>query len=197
MTKLEYNEKQIKFMLRSTKREGIEELILRMEKDGFFTSPCSGANHLAVPGGLAEHSLNVFYAMASIKSALYSTRKAPEKNYTVDTLVIVSLLHDLGKMGDFGKPNYVENTLKSGKQSDSKPYKTNPDLLYIPHEVRSVSIASEYIRLTEEEYHAIYYHNGKYTHTGYDLTETPLQMILHLADLWASREMEVTADNVE
>jgi hypothetical protein len=66
--------------------------------------------------------------------------------------------------------------------------------LYIPHEVRSVKIASRFIHLTEYEEHAIYYHNGKYTHTGYDLKETPLQMLLHFADLWCSRVLEEEID---
>lgn len=174
----------IEELLRSTKRAGIEALIDAMDEMGFYSAPCSGSFHLARSGGLAEHSLNVYrYAM--------KVRDGLGVKIDDDTLIIASLLHDLGKVGNGHKPNYVPNYLKSGKQSDSKPYETNKDLLYEPHEVRSIVLASKYIELTEEEEHAIYYHNGKYTHTGYDLKETPLQMIIHFADLWCAKEIEV------
>lgn len=177
---------QIKNLLESTKREGIYALTAAMEAGGFFEAPCSGAHHLAKPGGLAEHSLNVYNLAVKLNESL--SAQLPE-----DSIIIASLLHDLGKMGDFGKPNYVENFLKSGKISDSKPYTTNPDLLYVDHEIRSVSIASQYIKLTEDEYFAILYHNSLYGQLKYSYSgkETPLSLIIHYADLWASRVTEV------
>ena len=110
-----------------------------------------------------------------------------------DSITIVALLHDLGKMGQFEKPNYVDNILKSGKVSESKPYTTNPELLPVDHEIRSIVIASMFIDLTEEEQFAILYHNGLYGTVGrYTLQgkETPLYMILHWADMWAARVTE-------
>ena len=49
-----------------------------------------------------------------------------------------------------------------------------------------------YIDLTEEEQHAILYHNGLYGPLKYEIqgNETPLYMIIHFADLWASRVVE-------
>lgn len=175
-------------LLKETKRPGIEKLIEWMEGNGFFTAPCSGGHHLAKEGGLAEHSLNVYDLAEDL--ALTLCRDEPIASVNRQSVIIVALLHDLGKVGDHGKENYVPNILKSGKQSDSKPYITSTELLYLPHEVRSIAIAERFIDLTEEEEHAIYYHNGKYTHVGYDLKETPLQMLLHFADLWASRQIE-------
>lgn len=163
---------------------GILGLIDEMDKGGFFTAPCSGQFHLSKEGGLAEHSLNVMNLMFRLDHDLDAG--IPERS-----IVLCGLLHDLGKMGDYGKPNYTPNILKSGKQSDSKPFETNKDLLYIDHAIRSVVIAERYIKLTEEEEHAIIYHNGKYTHLGYDLKETPLMLILHFADMWASRVVEI------
>lgn len=174
---------KIESLLMSTNREGMDKLLEHMEENGFYSAPCSGNHHLSVEGGLAQHSLNVWEVSKAIVSDICTDLNA-------DSLIIVTLLHDLGKMGDYGKPNYVENILKTGKRSESKPYETNKELLYIPHEVRSIEIAERFITLTEEEAHAIYYHNGKYTHIGYDLKETPLQMILHFSDMWASRVVE-------
>ena len=102
------------------------------------------------------------------------------------------MLHDLGKCGQFGKPLYVPNILKSGKPSDTKPYETNRDLLTLPHEVVSVVEATKFIDLTEDEQRAIAWHNGLYGCFKYDIQgkETPLYMIIHFADMWASRVVE-------
>lgn len=175
-------------LLISTERQGMDGLIEEMYCGGFFEAPCSGNFHLAKEGGLLEHSLNVYDAMNTL-SISWCIR---ERNELRNSIIICALLHDLGKMGDYGKPNYVPNLLKSGKVSDSKPYETNKNLLYVPHEVRSVSIASKHIRLTEEEYFAILYHNGLYGDFKYAISgkETPLYMLLHFADLWSSRVTE-------
>lgn len=178
------NRKCIVGLLESAEVDGMDFLVWEMDNNGFFKAPCSGQYHLSVPGGLAKHSLNVYDNMVKLNE----TFKADIPNRSI---ILCGLLHDLGKAGDYGKDNYVPNILKSGKLSDAKPYETNKELLYIPHEVRSIAIAERYIRLTEEEEHAIYYHNGKYTHIGYDLKETPLMMILHFADMWCSRVVEI------
>ena len=168
-----------------TKRDNIKELIECMEDGGFYESPCSGAHHLAEPGGLLEHSLNVLTLARDLARAWEST--IPDESVTIS-----ALLHDLGKMGDHGKPNYAENYLKDGSRSSAKPYITNTDLVYIPHEVRSVLIAERYIYLSEEEERAILWHNGLYGQFRNDITgkETELYMIIHFADMWASRITE-------
>lgn len=186
---------RIKTLLLSTKRRGVSELIEYMEKHGFFTAPCSGAHHLAKEGGLAEHSLNVYDIACKFA-------KVSEAHIDQNSLIICALLHDIGKMGQFSKQNYVPNMLKGratkanpdpeSYQSVSKPYKTNPDLLYIDHEVRALPIIGRFIELGEEEQQAILWHNGLYGPFKYEIQgkETPLYMILHFADMWASRVIE-------
>ena len=177
----EFNE-----LLRSTHRKGVEDLIGAMETGGFYEAPCSGAHHLSKPGGLVEHSLNVFNAARALNAAWGRPVEDQE------TLIVTCLLHDLGKMGDHYKPNYVENILKSGERSSAKPYTTNTELTYIPHEIRSVMIAERYIFLSEDEEKAILWHNGLYGEFKYDIQgkEDELYMILHFADMWASRIIE-------
>ena len=172
--------------LRNTGRKGIDNLIKAMEKGGFFEAPCSGKFHLSKEGGLLEHSLNVLDCARKLN-------KAFDNPIEESTLTIVALLHDLGKMGDHGKPNYVEKLLKSGERSAAEPYTTNKDLAYIDHEIRSVMIAERYIELSEEEETAILWHNGLYSLFKYEIQgkETPLYMVLHFADLWCSRVTEV------
>lgn len=188
-------------------KENMKALLKHMEEIGFYEMPCSGGNHLAKKGGLAEHSLNVAQYALSLLNVWY---EEPYISQWSNSVIICGLLHDLGKCGQFQKPGYVPNIIKDGrptkadpvqkyKQSESKPYKVNPDLLNIPHEIRSVSIINEYIALTEEEYHAILYHNGLYGPLYREINgkETALYMIIHFADMWCSRIVEEGDDNAE
>lgn len=180
----------IRESLMKTKREGVIDLLGYMQEIGFLTAPASTQFHGAYDGALAEHSVNVLRAAEKLGVAWLG---GAEYNKIQDSVVICALLHDLGKCGQFDKPYYVENLLASGKVSDSKPYKVNPDLLNVPHEIRSIVMATMFIDLTEEEQHAILYHNGLYGSLKYEITgkETPLYMIIHFADMWASRVMEM------
>lgn len=172
-------------LLRMTERPGIEDLLKWMEENGFYNAPCSGKYHLAKSGGLAEHSLNVLRIATSLVCELMVERGTkPLPPGFGESVVICALLHDLGKTGQYGKPNYIEDE-EGGK------FKGNKDLLYVPHEIRSVAIASKFIELTEEEQFAILYHNGLYGELkSIKSNETPLYMILHFADMWASRVVE-------
>ena len=179
----------IRDSLMKTKREGIVDLLGYMNEIGFLEAPCSGGNHLAKKGGLAEHSVNVLTIAEKIGVALLGGARY---NEVQDSVVIAALLHDLGKCGDYEKPMYVESILKSGKQSDTKPYKRNPELSAVPHAVRSIKLATLFIDLTEAEEWAILCHDGLYDFMYKELKgkETWLQMIIHWADMWASRIIE-------
>jgi len=51
-------------------KDGIRRLLNHMENIGFYEMPCSGGNHLAKIGGLAEHSLNVTRYALSLLNGL-------------------------------------------------------------------------------------------------------------------------------
>lgn len=185
----------IENLLRQTKRPGIEELLAWMDLAGFYDAPCSSKHHLAKPGGLAEHSLNVCRTACLLLEGFYVGQGKAFTQKFLDSVVISALLHDLGKVGQFGKPNYIIDHILTdeipGNEYPIPQYKTNPDLLYIPHEVRSIALASQFIALTEEEQFAILYHNGLYGELkGFKNNETPLLLILHFADMWAARVVE-------
>lgn len=200
MKKMEVKERFVEMLL-GTRRAGMDKLIDWMENNGFFTSPCSGGNHLAKEGGLAEHSLNVFRLM---NADAVCKMKVEDYESNKSSIIITSLLHDLGKCGDYGKPGYVPNMIKDGrptkaepeqkyKQSETKPFEVNKELIPVDHEIRSVKIASKFIDLTEEEELAILWHNGLYGNFKYQIQgkETPLYLLLHFADMWASRVVEI------
>lgn len=179
--------------LMKTKREGMADLLSFIQDIGFLDAPCSGGNHLAKKGGLLEHSVNVLKYAEKIGVALLG---GAEYNKVQDSVVIAALLHDLGKCGDYDKPMYVDNILKSGKPSEAKPFKRNPDLLAVPHAVRSIKLATLFIDLTEDEEWAILCHDGLYDFMYKDLKgkETWLQLIIHWADMWASHIIEGGSD---
>jgi 23S rRNA maturation-related 3'-5' exoribonuclease YhaM len=170
----------IKALLLGTKRAGIEKLLDYMEKSGFFEAPASTKYHGASAGKLAEHSFNVYVCAMEIAKALGAI------NVSKDSIVICAILHDLGKAGQFGKPLYIEATEKE------QPYEYNKNLLSLDHEVASVVEIQKYIELTEDEQQAIAWHNGLYGLFANRIkgNETPLYMIIHFADMWASRVIE-------
>lgn len=180
-------------LLTRTSRDGMDKLVEWMEENGFFEAPCSTQHHLCKEGGLAEHSLNVYDIASKLSMVFPQYFEIP-----FDSVVIAALLHDIGKCGQFGKRYYVENYLakkdKDGNavRSTTKPYITNAELLNVPHEIRSLSIIDRFVDLTEDEQFAILHHNGMYGDLKYQLNgkETPLQILIHTADMFASRLAE-------
>lgn len=197
-------EEQINFFrdsMMSTEREGMADLLDFMTDIGFLTAPASGGNHLCKDGGLLEHTVNVMILAEKIGVAMLG---GAAYNKIHDNVVIAAGLHDLGKCGREGSPYYVENMIQDGrptkkepeqkyKRSESKPFKVSGSLCHIDHPLRSVELAARYIDLTEEEEHAIFYHDGMYGSLAYDLKghEEPLQTIIHFADFWAAQFLEV------
>lgn len=182
--------------LMETEREGMAELLTFIQDIGFLDAPCSGGNHLCKKGGLLIHSVNVYLNAERIGIALLGDEKYAEMK---NSIAIASLLHDLGKVGDYGKAMYVENILKSGKVSDAKPFKRNPSLSAVPHAIRSIKLATLFIDLTEDEEWSILCHDGLYDFMKYDMKghETPLSLIIHWADMWSSHVVEGGTDDTK
>ena len=187
MTEIDVKE-EIEGLLRGDGRAGIEDLLATMQESGFYEAPASsgGGKHNAFAGGLAAHSLSVYWTASRIADAL-GAGEAVKKS-----LPVACLLHDLGKAGDFGKSLYVPNILKGGKVPTAKPWERNKGLTNIPHAIRSVIVAERWIDLTEDEEYAIMYHDGLYDREtgGFAVVqghETKLLLILHWADMWSSR----------
>lgn len=191
LEKLKLTTKQkIRTLLVQTGREGMGALLDYMEEIGFFLMPASTHYHGAYEGALAEHSLNVLNIAEKWGVAAYG---GEGYNAIHNSVVICSLLHDVGKCGQFGKPGYIPNFLTNGEPSDKKPFEVNKSLLNVPHEVRSIDIISRFVDLTENEQFAILMHNGLYGPFYKELKSddaSPLYMLIHFADMWASRVIE-------
>lgn len=171
-------------LLESTERKGIKDLTNYLKSSKIELTPASTRYHLAKEGGLIEHSLNVYDIATKINKEL-------ETEIEEDTIILISLLHDIGKHLYYNKPQYIDKYLKNGKKG-VQPYETNKDLIHVPHEIKSIQIISQFIELTEEETFAILYHNGMYGPLKYELQgkESKEYLILHFADMWTSRIIE-------
>lgn len=155
----------------------------------WLKSPASTKYHLCEQGGLLEHSINVAETMLKIKNVL-----AP--NINDESCAITAILHDLGKIGMPGAPQYLINepTEKQKKYGfkPEYPYRFNKELVYLSVPVRSIYLALNYIRLTEEEVQAIVYHDGQYVEDNRSCAthEEPLTLLLQYADNWSGFVIE-------
>ena len=150
----------------------------------YMTTPASTKYHLCCERGLLEHSVNVAENLLKIKAVL-----APD--ISDESCVIVALLHDLGKAGMPGKPQYIKNE-PSPKQKAygypaSTPYSFNKDLLYLSVPIRGLYLAASRFPLTEEEVQAIVYHDGQYVEDNRSVAarEERLTLLLQYADNWS------------
>lgn len=172
-------------LLRSTNREGIEDVISFLEKTDFFKAPASTRFHGSFEGGLLEHSMKVYEILKEkVKNTCIDI---PVKN---ETLIIVALLHDICKT-NFYKVDY-RNAKNSFGEWEKVPYYTVEDTIPYGHGEKSVMMLTEYIKLTNEEKYSIRWHMGftepkeNYTTLGIAYKKYPLALLLHEADLEAT-----------
>ena len=189
-------------LLRSTNREGIENLISFIQKSDFYTAPASTRFHSCHEGGLLEHTLNVYDRLVS----KFNDELWKEKiDIKPENLIISALLHDLCKCYYYGtelrnKKIYSEH----GKKSDANgrydwetvPSYTVDDKIPYGHGEKSVMMAEEFIRLEPIERYAIRWHMGftepkeNWNVLGCAIRKYPLILALHASDLEATYLLE-------
>jgi hypothetical protein len=164
--------------------EPFARLTEHLEKNTeWMTAPASTRFHLCKECGLLEHSVNVAETLLKLKDLL-----APE--ISDESCVIVGLLHDLGKAGVPGNPQYLVNEptprQKQYGYPASTPYRFNTDLIYLSVPARSLYLALPYLPLSEMEVQAILYHDGQYVDDNRNVAknEEPLTLLLQYADNW-------------
>lgn len=179
-------------------RAGAEELLawLTSPQSDFFTAPASTRYHGSHPGGLCEHSLNVYHCLKDYleRPAVRDTYGMNDpKLYTPETIAVVSLLHDLCKV------NCYRESQRNVKGPDGKwtsvPYYEFDDQLPYGHGEKSVYIATGFMRLERHEAFAIRYHmgfsvEGDARNVGAAFEKFPLAMALFIADMEATYYLE-------
>lgn len=181
-----------KELLGRVKRTGIKDLADFLDKSDFYKAPASTHHHLAYEGGLLDHSLNVYNRLVD-KYQNDPFWKEELKDVSYETIIIVSLLHDLAKTYVY-VPD-VKNVKVDGKWEQVPCYKFD-EKIALPHGAKSCFIAERYIKLSMQEYIAIFHHMGAYCDSsqwntlGAAMEKYPLVLALHQADMEASKIVE-------
>ena len=134
---------QIIDLLRSTGREGIENVIEYLDGSGFFYRASSPHGHHNFPGGLAEHCLGTY---------LLSKNDPKAKNLANDKVIIGALLHDICKADRFWFKGRSINQHHPKCEMDGR------------HSVRSIAILKDCgLKLNNDERLSIRWHmRGKH-----------------------------------
>ena len=148
------------------KRDGAAAMIYWLDcKTDFFTAPASSKHHLAQPGGLTIHSLNVWHRLREIAVRDMTDRNAPGvrqlSEAEEETVAILGLLHDVCKAGVYHQETKRRKNQETGKWEDYLGY-TFRDPFPLGHGEKSLFLITRCLALTEEEALAIRWHMGAY-----------------------------------
>ena len=178
-------------------REGAEKLLDYLCSDhcDFFTAPASTRYHGSHPGGLLEHSLNVYDCLCDYLSRP-RVREVDGLCASEESIAISALLHDLCKI------NFYKESTRNVKENGAwkaVPYYTIEDELPYGHGEKSVYIISGFMRLTRDEAFAIRYHMGfsgceDNNTVGSAFSRFPLAVALFTADMEATYFLEGNKD---
>ena len=90
-------------LLRSTNRQGIENVINWLEESDFFEAPASTMFHGNYAGGLLEHSMNVAIMAHDVHEMLCKRKPELAEQVSRDNIIIAALLHDICKANIYQK----------------------------------------------------------------------------------------------
>lgn len=172
-------------------RDGSDKLLDYICQSDFFQAPASARYHSSYDGGLAQHSINVYYCLSDYM-ARERVRQTYGLNCSDETIAVVSLLHDLCKIGCYKAG--VRNVKENGVWKQVPTYNFDDPMPY-GHGEKSVYIINGYMRLSREEAFAIRYHMGfsgiedKGT-VGKAFEMFPLAFALSTADMEATYFLE-------
>ena len=161
-------------------RPGSDKLYAWLETTDFFDAPASTRFHNNHSGGLCEHSVNVWQELVRLLKAY------PEVKVSAETAAIVSLLHDLCKIGCYKVE--LRNKKENGVWRSVPTYVFDEDFCYGGHGSKSVYLIQRFMSLTDEEAVSVNCHMGFSDRSPGDFSlgkayeHYPLAWLLHVAD---------------
>ena len=162
-----------------------------------LVAPASGRAHFhsAYIGGYMDHVMNV--CRNSIGQMNQFKNNGGIIDFEVEELLFAALHHDLGKLGDLGKPYYVEQESDWHRKNQGSLFKQNPEINYFDVTHRALWLLQEYgIKYTQKEMLGIMLADGLYNKgnekyfISYDENfqlKTELPYLLHWADHMSCR----------
>ncbi len=195
--------------LTKVQRSGMDKLLEYIQGSDFYRAPASTKYHLACPGGLLQHSLNVLDALRgllqwnSIESHWeYHTACKIVDTIPDDSVIMMALLHDICKTHFYSTSTRNQKNEETG-QWEKVPFYAVNDMMPLGHGTKSAMIVKQYTTLTSQEMYAIWHHmgfNGNYendTAVGKSIEMYPAVLALQTADMMASKFMEGEKENRE
>lgn len=184
-------------------RTGADKLLNFVQKSDFYSAPASTRYHSCVETGLLRHSLLVMLCLLyKRKNPLWSDFL---KEYSLETLILVSVFHDLCKTYFYvSSPKNVKVYKPDGDKSDAggryswevQMGWTVDDKYPLGHGEKSCYFLTKFMDLNIAEYSSIRWHMGyslpkdDYITLGNAIDSNPLLLALHEADLEASHLFE-------
>lgn len=165
--------------------------------DNYVLAPASGRlwYHGAYAGGYLVH-VNTVVRYALQQATMYE-KMGGKIDFTQEELVFSALFHDLGKLGDGEKANYLPQDDEWRLNKLQETYKNNPDLDFMLIPDRSLFVLQKYgIPVDQKEWLAIKLHDGLFeeSNKAYYISFNPdsrlksnIVPILHSADYLASK----------
>lgn len=178
MNDITKNQERFLSLCSNVHRDGFDEFLADLERTDFFVCPASAKYHGAYPGGLLEHSLNVYDEMIRLLSVY------PEVHADDESVILAALFHDLCKVNLYvAEKRNRKNASGVWEQYDAYTY--DEKLHYGGHGSKSVFILQRYVKLTTEEAVAINCHMGAWDgnkDVGAAYEQFPFAWLLHVAD---------------
>lgn len=162
------------------------DTIAELEFWGYFRAPASKGHHLAVPGGLVQHSINVTTRLVALTKALRLKWPRPESPY------LVGMLHDVVKVRSY----IVDKTATTDASAPKYIYAPS---VYGGHGAASVMMVTSELQvsLCPEEALAIRWHMGAVGLAGDELKEYDWALKAFPALLIATHTADMLAANVD
>lgn len=142
---IEQKKEECLALLRSTKRDKIEDLIRHIARMGYFEAPASYKHH-RFEGGLLSHSLETYHKAMSLREKKIEEGLSPN-SMPEDSVIIAALMHDLCKA------DVLRFNTERRKAYECKSYRGHSE-----RSVRQVGYSG--FQLTPQEKEAILWHMG-------------------------------------
>ena len=194
------NKERFIMLLRSTGRKGVDNVIAKLDELGFFEAPASTVFHLSQPGGLLQHSLNVYDEAVVIAEQQVDFRPEMEEKLPKASIKIVALLHDVCK-AEIYKEAQKWRKDNDGRWETYNTYEVDYSALPLGHGEKSVIRLLQWgLEMSDEEMVAIRWHMGAFdlafqsseakSNLNAAKNKTPLCAVLGAADGLASFVLE-------
>jgi len=165
-----------------------ETIVKQLDNIGFFTAPASTKYHGAYEGGLYDHSRTVTNRLIDLtvnNGLVWQNKYSP---------FVIGMFHDLCKCDQYKLVDNEQPTVTGHNVIWGSHYEYDTNTVLKGHGSKSAMLASQILKLTEEEVLCIMYHMGAYEKTEYDWSNLDMAIKkyqncfwVHCADMLASK----------